>query len=129
MYISKKDISLKYKLGFTLLESMLSMLIFSIIGIGVMATTSVQLTRVKDFEDKIIASWVAENVLAEIKLLKTVQTEDWLTGSYVALNKKWYWQSKEKKNNTIAIITVEVRRNKSSLHPEFILEGYHVINE
>ncbi|WP_227719597.1 prepilin-type N-terminal cleavage/methylation domain-containing protein, partial [Yersinia proxima] len=32
MYISKKDISLKYKLGFTLLESMLSMLIFSIIG-------------------------------------------------------------------------------------------------
>ncbi|CNL87991.1 type II secretion system minor pseudopilin GspI [Yersinia proxima] len=129
MYISKKDISLKYKLGFTLLESMLSMLIFSIIGIGVMATTSVQLTRVKDFEDKIIASWVAENVLAEIKLLKTVQTEDWLTGSYVVLNKKWYWQSKEKKNNTIDIITVEVRRNKSSLHPEFILEGYHVINE
>lgn len=129
MYISKKDISLKYKLGFTLLESMLSMLIFSIIGIGVMATTSVQLTRVKDFEDKIIASWVAENVLAEIQLLKTVQTEDWLTGSYVVLNKKWYWQSKEKKNNTIDIITVEVRRNKSSLHPEFILEGYHVINE
>ena len=119
---------MKYDFGFTLLESMLSMMIFSIIGVGIMSVISEQLTRVKEFEDRIIASWVAENVLAEIKLFETIQTKDWLTGSEVMLNKKWYWQSKEIKNNTIGIITVEVRKNKSSQDPEFILEGYHVIN-
>ncbi|HEN3643939.1 TPA: type II secretion system minor pseudopilin GspI, partial [Yersinia enterocolitica] len=46
--------------GFTLLESLLSMAIFSVVGISLMLATSEQLIQVNKLENKIVASWVAE---------------------------------------------------------------------
>ncbi|WP_145562865.1 type II secretion system minor pseudopilin GspI [Yersinia canariae] len=120
---------MRYYTGFTLLESILAMAIFSIVGIGIMAIMSEQLIRVKKLENKIMASWVADNVLVEINLTKVEQTENWLQGSDFISNKIWYWQSREKIIKSIGIITVEVHSHENSNAPEFILEGYRVIDE
>ncbi|AYD45052.1 type II secretion system protein GspI [Yersinia rochesterensis] len=120
---------MRYCSGFTLLESILSMAIFSVVGIGIMAIISEQLLWVKTLEDRVSASWVAENALAEIKLKRIEQTESWIKGSDFIVNKLWYWQSREIINETIGIVTVEVRSQENSKVPIFILEGYRVINE
>ncbi|EKN5921950.1 prepilin-type N-terminal cleavage/methylation domain-containing protein, partial [Yersinia enterocolitica] len=52
--------------GFTLLESLLSMAIFSVVGISLMLVISEQLIQVKKLENKIVASLVAENILVDI---------------------------------------------------------------
>ncbi|MDR5018408.1 type II secretion system minor pseudopilin GspI [Yersinia rochesterensis] len=120
---------MRYYSGFTLLESMLSMAIFSVVGIGIMAIISEQLLWVKTLENRVSASWVAENTLAEIKLKRIEQTESWIKGSDFVVNKLWYWQSREIINETIGIVTAEVRSQENSKVPIFILEGYRVINE
>ncbi len=104
------------------------MTIFSIVGIGLMVVISEHLIQVKKLEDKIVASWVAENILSDIKLTKKTQTETWENGSYLIINKLWYWRSREIKMDTIAIIMVEVRSQENSKDPDFILEGYHTSN-
>lgn len=120
---------MQYYTGFTLLESLLSMAIFSIVGIGLMVVISEQLVQVKKLEDKVVASWVAENVLVDIKLTKKSQSENWQKGSDFIINKSWFWQSREIKMKSIGIIIVEVRNQESSKDPDFLLEGYRIINE
>lgn len=120
---------LKIDTGFTLLESLLSMAIFSVVGIGLMAIISEQLIQVKKLEDKIVASWVAENVFSNIKLTKKIQSENWQKGSDFILNRPWFWQSREIKMKHIGVITVEVRSLENSSSPDFILEGYRISNE
>ncbi|HEN3619158.1 TPA: type II secretion system minor pseudopilin GspI [Yersinia enterocolitica] len=115
--------------GFTLLESLLSMAIFSVVGISLMLATSEQLIQANKLENKIVASWVAENVLVDIKLKKNDKSENWQNGSDFIINKLWYWRSKEIKNKTISVITIEVRSQENSKVPDFILEGYRIINE
>ncbi|AHM72330.2 type II secretion system minor pseudopilin GspI [Yersinia hibernica] len=120
---------MRYCTGFTLLESILSLAIFSIVGIGIMVVMSEQLIRVKTLEDKIMASWVADNIIAEINLAKIAQTENWLRGHDIMGNKVWYWQSREIKTQSIGIITVEVRSQEGSRTPDYILQGYRALDE
>ncbi|AJI81784.1 general secretion pathway protein I [Yersinia enterocolitica subsp. enterocolitica WA-314] len=94
-----------------------------------MLVISEQLIQVKKLENKIVASWVAENILVDIKLTKNYQSESWQKGSDFIINKLWYWQSKEIKMNTISVIAIEVRSQENSKVPDFILEGYRIINE
>ncbi|HHH1702814.1 TPA: type II secretion system minor pseudopilin GspI, partial [Yersinia enterocolitica] len=115
--------------GFTLLESLLSMAIFSVVGISLMLVISEQLIQVKKLENKVVASLVAENILVDIKLTKNDKSENWLKGSDFIINNLWYWQSKEIKMKTISVITIEVRSQENSKVPDFTLEGYRVINE
>ncbi|MGN1832651.1 type II secretion system minor pseudopilin GspI [Yersinia enterocolitica] len=115
--------------GFTLLESLLSMAIFSVVGISLMLVISEQLIQVKKLENKVVASLVAENILVDIKLTKNDKSENWLKGSESIINNLWYLQSKEIKMKTISVITIEVRSQENSKVPDFTLEGYRVINE
>lgn len=120
---------MQYSTGFTLLESLLAMAIFSIVGIGLMIVTSEQLIQVKRLENKMVASWVADNILVDIKLTKETQSENWKNGSYFIINNLWYWRSKEIKMENISLIIIEVRSQENSENPDFILEGYRTINE
>ncbi len=115
--------------GFTLLESLLSMAIFSVVGISLMLVISEQLIQVKKLENKVVASLVAENILVDIKLTKNDKSENWLKGSDCIINNLWYLMSKEIKMKTISVITIEVRSQENSKVPDFTLEGYRVINE
>lgn len=126
--LMKRDNSSSFA-GFTLLEVMLSMAIFAIAGISMVKIIGEQLIRSKVLEDKIIASWVADNILTEINIKRIEQAEKWVKGSELMMNKLWYWQSKETKIGEISIVTVEVRGQVYSKNPDIILEGYRYINE
>ncbi|CNH52138.1 general secretion pathway protein I [Yersinia pekkanenii] len=118
-------------MGFSLLEVMVSLAIFSIVGIGIMKVINEKLIWSKVLENKIVSSWVADNVLAEMKLVKIKQTDNWLKGQEIMMNKVWYWQYKEIKlqNENVNKIIVEVRSQESNTTPDFMLEGYRAINE
>ncbi|MDN0121549.1 type II secretion system minor pseudopilin GspI [Yersinia frederiksenii] len=124
----KRDNSSSFA-GFTLLEVMLSMAIFAIAGISMVKIIGEQLIRSKVLEDKIIASWVADNILTEINIKRIEQAEQWVKGSELMMNKLWYWQSKETKIGEVSIVTVEVRGQVYSKNPDIILERYRYINE
>lgn len=115
--------------GFILLEVMIAMAIFSIAGVSMVKIVGEQLIRIKMLEDRITAYWVADNVLAEINIKKIKQTENWVEGSELMMNKLWYWQSREIKYERINVVTVEVRSQAYNEDPDFILEGYQYINE
>lgn len=121
----------RYCVGFTLLEVMVSMAIFATLGISMMKIMSGQLLWVKSLEDKMVASWVADNILAEINLMRIEQTENWSTGDELMMNKLWYWQSKKisSGNGVSSIVTVEIRSQTNSNEPDFIIEGYRSTNE
>lgn len=105
------------------------MAIFSIAGVSMVKIVGEQLIRIKMLEDRITAYWVADNVLAEINIKKIKQTENWVEGSELMMNKLWYWQSREIKYERINVVTVEVRSQAYNEDPDFILEGYQYINE
>lgn len=105
------------------------MAIFSIAGVSMVKIVGEQLIRIKMLEDRITAYWVADNILAEINIEKIKQTENWVEGSELMMNKLWYWQSREIKYDRINVVTVEVRSQVYNEDPDFILERYRYINE
>ncbi len=105
------------------------MAIFSIAGVSMVKIVGEQLIRIKMLEDRITAYWVADNILAEINIKKIKQTENWVEGSELMMNKLWHWQSREIKYGRINVVTVEVRSQVYNEDPDFILEGYQYINE
>lgn len=117
--------------GFTLFELMVSLAIFTFSAIGVMKVISEKLVLAKNLENRMVSSWVAENILSEIKIMRIAQTDNWLKGQEFMMDKLWYWQSKEIKyqEDTIITIIVEVREREDKIKPDFILAGYRVINK
>lgn len=53
--------------GFTLLEMLVALVLFAIVAGGFMAAGRQALTQVGRLEDKTLASWVAENTMAELR--------------------------------------------------------------
>ncbi|AJI92474.1 type II secretion system protein GspI [Yersinia pestis] len=96
-----------------------------------MKIISERLRWINILEQRMISSWVAENVLTEIKILKIEQTNEWLMGQESMAGQLWYWQSRSIKlqDDRMEIIAVEVRNNKESEHPDFSLEGYKTTND
>ena len=56
------------KNGFTLIEVMLAMAVFSIAGIAILGTADTNARNLGHLESKIVASWVASNQLVEVTL-------------------------------------------------------------
>ncbi|AJJ61111.1 general secretion pathway protein I [Yersinia pseudotuberculosis] len=96
-----------------------------------MKIISERLRWINILEQRMISSWVAENVLTEIKILKIEQTNEWLMGQESMAGRIWHWQSRSIKlqDDRMDIIFVEVRNNKESEHPDFLLEGYKITND
>ncbi|AYW92193.1 type II secretion system minor pseudopilin GspI [Yersinia pseudotuberculosis] len=117
--------------GFTLLEVIIALTIFCIAGLSIMKIISERLRWINILEQRMISSWVAENVLTEIKILKIEQTNEWLMGQESMAGRIWHWQSRSIKlqDDRMDIIFVEVRNNKESEHPDFSLEGYKITND
>jgi len=54
--------------GFTLIEALVAMTVLAIAAVGLLSATESHLQRTNALEDRIVARWVAENVLAELRL-------------------------------------------------------------
>ncbi|WP_155412633.1 type II secretion system minor pseudopilin GspI [Yersinia intermedia] len=122
---------MRHYTGFTLLEVMVSLAIFAIAGVSIMKNISSQLIWTRSLQDKMASAWVAENVLAELKITGVMQTENWLKGSDFMFDQFWYWQVKEiyHQSKGIRDVIVEIRSQENNEHPDYVLERYRTINE
>ena len=101
----------KLKKGFTLIEVMLAMAVFSIAGIAILGTADTNARNLGYLESKIIASWVASNQLVEASLDKSWPPKNNKKGKVEMAGQEWLWQQKIIKttDNDMRAIVMEVR--------------------
>lgn len=108
--------SLKVMKGFTLLEVMLSMAVFSIAGLALLSTANTNITNLNSLEEKIVASWIASNQLVEVNLINKWPPDKEAKGSVELAGQQWYWQQKvlETADDDLRQLTIEVRIEEKS---------------
>ena len=101
----------KLKKGFTLIEVMLAMAVFSIAGIAILGTADTNARNLGYLESKIIASWVASNQLVEASLDKSWPPKNNKKDKVEMAGQEWLWQQKIIKttDNDMRAIVMEVR--------------------
>lgn len=81
------------KHGFTLLEVMIALIIFSITSVAALQIATNSLVNQRIIEEKMIAGWVVDNQIALHYLLSTEQRSQQSEGKTQMCNKYWYWRS------------------------------------
>jgi general secretion pathway protein I len=107
-----------YKLqkGFTLIEVMLAMAVFSIAGIAILGTADTNVRNLGYLESKIIASWVASNQLVEVSVDSSWPPKNNKKGKVELAGQSWFWQQKVLKttDKDMRAIVIEVRLYEKS---------------
>tara|TARA_R110000744_G_scaffold20336_1_gene53357 strand:- start:5557 stop:5967 length:411 start_codon:yes stop_codon:yes gene_type:complete len=106
----------KLQKGFTLIEVMLAMAVFSIAGIAILGTADTNARNLGYLESKIIASWVASNQLVEVTLDTSWPPKNNKKGKVELAGQEWFWQQKVVKttDNDMRAIVMEVRLEEKS---------------
>lgn len=104
--------------GFTLLEVMIAMAICALAGIAAMKAVGDHINHLSSIEEQQLASWVAENQLAELKLSKNWPPQDNKTGDEEQAGIKFYWRHKITKTESgelmqarVTVYADEARKN------------------
>ena len=100
-------------LGFTLIEVMLAMAVFSIAGVALLGAASNNARNTGYLENKMFANWVASNQLVAANLEQKWPPKNNLRGEVELAGKTWYWQQKVSETNDkgMRAIVMEVRQN------------------
>ena len=98
----------KYRLGMTLLEVMVALLIFSLTGTAIMKAASEHLNSVSDIEEITLATWVVNNRLNQLHIDTTWPVKKDQKGTQEMAGRKWYWQQIVEKTNDAEMVRVEV---------------------
>ena len=101
----------KKSLGFTLIEVMLAMAVFSIAGIALLSAASNNARNIGYLEDKMFANWVAANQLVSTHLVATWPPKNNLKGEVELAGRVWFWQQKVTKttDKDMRAIVMEIR--------------------
>jgi general secretion pathway protein I len=101
----------KKSLGFTLIEVMLAMAVFSIAGIALLSAASNNARNIGYLEDKMFANWVAANQLVSTHLVTTWPPKNNLKGEVELAGRAWFWQQKVIKttDKDMRAIVMEIR--------------------
>lgn len=107
----------KWQQGFTLLEVMLAMAVFSIAGIAILGTADTNARNLGYLESKIIANWVASNQLVEVTLDTSWPPKNNKKGKVELAGQEWFWQQKVVKttDKDMRAIVMEVRLNEKEI--------------
>lgn len=98
-------------LGFTLIEVMLALAVFSIAGIALLSTANNNARNIGYLESKMFANWVASNQLVAASLEAKWPPKNNLKGEVELAGRAWFWQQKVIKttDNDMRAIVMEVR--------------------
>lgn len=101
--------------GFTLIEVMLAMAIFSIAGVAILGAAESNVRNLGHIEQKVLASWVASNQLVETTLDKKWPPKNNKKGKVELAGREWFWQQKVIKttDKDMRAIVMEVRLEES----------------
>lgn len=120
MTLKNKDIKITShhstlkSLGFTLIEVMLALAVFSIAGIALLSTASNNARNMGYLETKMFANWVASNqaVAANLEIKWPPKNNE--KGEEELAGRNWFWLKKvvETTDKNMRAIIIEVRENK-----------------
>jgi len=101
----------KFNKGFTLIEVLLAMAIFSIAGIALLSAADNNFKNLSYLENKVLANWVASNQLVEVSLEQTWPPKNNKTGSIEMASREWFWTQKVLKtgDKNMRSVVIEVR--------------------
>lgn len=101
----------KKTLGFTLIEVMLAMAVFSIAGIALLSAATNNARNIGYLEDKMFANWVAANQLVATHLVEKWPPKNNLKGEVELAGRAWFWQQKVIKttDKDMRAIVMEIR--------------------
>ena len=109
--------------GFTLIEVLIALAIVSISLIAIIQTSILTIENADYLKQKTIATWVADNVIANLQL-SLVQAP--VTNSPMnMLNHIWYWSAVEDKtaDHYVDKLSVAIRQSPQS-HPIVTLQSF-----
>ena len=101
--------------GFTLIEVLLAMSIFSIAGIALLSTADTHMNNLSILEKKTYADWVASNQLVEVNLTKKWPPKNNKKGKEELVGHTWFWTQQVLKTNDadMRAVRVEVRLDEN----------------
>lgn len=104
--------------GFTLIEVMLAMAVFSIVGVALVSTANTNFTNTTILEEKMLSSWLASNQLVEASLDKKWPPKN-KKGQIEFANRTWFWQQTIKKtaSDDLRAIEIAIRKNEKDEKP------------
>jgi general secretion pathway protein I len=108
------NVNLFKQAGFTLIEVMLAMAVFSIAGLALLGVADNNYRHISHLEEQMFANWVASNQLVEVSLDKTWPPKNNKKGNVEMAGRTWYWQQKVIKtaNKELRALNMQVRLNE-----------------
>lgn len=105
--------------GFTLIEVMLAIAIFSIAGVALLGTANTTAINTIILEEKLKAGWVASNQMTEVMLERKWPPRNNAKGDVEFAGQTWFWQQKVIKttSDSMKAIVIEVRLDESDETP------------
>jgi len=106
----KKSIK-AFSKGFTLIEVMLAMAIFSIAGIALLSAADNNFKNLTHLEQKVLANWVASNQLVTATLDQTWPPKNNKKGTVEMAGQEWFWLRKviKTENKDMRSVVIEIR--------------------
>jgi general secretion pathway protein I len=104
----------RFSLGFTLIEVMLAMAIFSIAGIALMSAADNNIKNLSHLENKVLANWVASNQLVAVSLDTAWPPKNNKKGTVEMAGQEWFWLQKviKTENNSMRSVVIEIRNKE-----------------
>jgi len=101
--------------GFTLLEILVALAIMSIVVLGFLRGNSTMIANADYLRDKTLASLVAANRAAELRLAGQWLSESGSEGTDLMADRRWRWRAigKVSPDPDMQIVTIEVRQGDS----------------
>lgn len=102
--------------GFTLIEVLLALSVFSLAGLALLDTADTHFNSLNNLENKMVADWVASNQLVEVNLDETWPPKNNKTGKTEMAGREWFWTQKviKTQDNDMRSVVIEVRPSEKS---------------
>lgn len=104
------------KKGFTLIEVLLALSVFSLAGLALLNTADTHFNSLNNIEEKMIADWVASNQLVEVHITNVWPPRNNKKGKVEMAGREWHWVQKVIKtnDNDMRAVVVEVKTDEKS---------------
>ncbi len=114
--------------GFTLIEMLVALAILAIALAAVQRAVSVSLDNAFELKQRLLASWVADNRLAELRALRVLPPTGETRGEEIQAGIRFHWQSQVSTTPNPYVERVEIRVGTAADNPHAlaILVGYLV---
>jgi len=127
--VKKHSPLIKKYTGFTLLEVLIALIFFSLIGMVLQQVTASTVSQYLSVRQKMFASWMAENKMAELRLSKDLPNAREYKEELDFANEEWQLISKVKKTENPDINKVEVEvfyvdSNSDEKRRKLVLTGF-----